>query len=270
MSLCMRWLIVGTLLMACACAKTPIAQQSRLAEDATAQRVYQQVRGALDRGDGQIDYETLIFVHQTLSGTETAVPHLDLLLFDLLAKRNKDRRLDQMAVILTADIIGRSKHPIAGVSDLFDAMLQMDDDRLDNWVLIFVADALGRYAFDLPDGDRLADLVEARVEQAHQAFDPSRERFGQHFLPPPKSKRIVDHIAGVADQKARQQEREAYYMLILRQHAEEEIDIGLRYLQTHALAGREEKQVMLLSYILQHWDEVQLAVPEPRSSNVEF
>lgn len=244
------------LLMACAGAKASTAQ-SPPDVDLKAQQVYEQVRSKLNRAGGNIDYDTLIEVYQTLAGIEINVPRMDELLFDLLKKRNEDPRLDQMIVILSADIIGRSKYPIARVSALFDTILQMDDNRINNWVLTFVADALGRYPIDLPDGDRLADLVEARVEQAAQSYDSSKERFGQNFLPPPKSKLIVHHIEAITDQGRRQIERSAYYWLITKQHTEEDIEAGLRYLQAHALPGMEDKCLMPLSCLVQHWNEVQ-------------
>lgn len=247
------------LLLACACTKAPVAQSPQ-AVDPKAQQVYEQVRRDLDRAGTCMDYDTLFSIYKILAGTETPVPRMDELLFDLLEKRNEDPRLDQMIVILSADIIGRSKYPISRVSALFDTILQMDDNRINDWVLVYVADALGRYAIDLPDGDRLADLLEARVEQVHQSYDPSIENFGQHFLPPPKSKLIVYHITAIEDQIRRQKERNAYYLLILKQHTEEEIEEGLHYLQTHALPEMEEKCPMPLSCLFQHWDEVRTLV----------
>lgn len=243
------------MLMICGCANAPVAQ-SPPSIDSRGRQVYEQIRKELDRAGADIDYDTIITVHETLSGTEVPVPQLDELLFDLLGKRNKDPRIDQMIVILTADIIGSSKYPIARVSELFDTILEMDDDRINNWVLSFVGDALGRYPIDLPDGDRLADLVEARVRQAAQSHDPSRERFGQHFLPPPKSALIINHIATIGDQDRREKERAAYYRLIFEQHTEEEIEAGLHYLKTHGRPGMEGKCPMPLSFLTQHWDAV--------------
>jgi hypothetical protein len=251
--ICMSAII---LLMAFACAKAPVAHQPSV-EDLEARQVYEQARSELAGVVGDIDYDTLISVYETLAGTEVAVPHVDELLFDLLAKRNKDSRLDQMIVIFCADIIGRSRYPIARVSELFDTILQMDDDRIDNWVLIFVADALGRYPIDLPDGDRLADLVEARVQQAAQSHDPSKERFGQHFLPPPKSRLIIHHIEAIEDQERREKERDAYYWLVLRQHTEDKIEAGLNYLKIHGRPETGEKCPLPLLFLTHHWDTVQ-------------
>ena len=184
---------------------------------------------------------------------------MDQLLFSLLEKRNQDDRIDQMVVILTADIIGFSPYPIPNASELFRAILNSGADRLNNWVLVFVGDALGRYGVDLPDGDALATLLEKRVDEAHRNHDPKREYFGQHFLPPPKSALIQNHISGIVDQKSRVRERNAYYFMVNRQRDPEAIEAGLHHLMTRGFPGSGDKNGRL-RFLSRHWDEVQAAV----------
>ena len=217
------------------------------------------VRAALEKTGERIDYDTLVMVHITLRQAAEPVAHMDRLLFSLLGKRNRDDRIDQMVVILTADIIGFSPYPIPNASELFRAILNSGADRLNNWVLVFVGDALGRYCVDLPDGDELATLLEERVASAHRNHDPDKEYFGQHFLPPPKSALVQNHISGIVERRNRESERNAYYFMVSRQHAPEDIEAGLYHLITRGFPGSEDKNGRL-RFLSHHWDDVQAAV----------
>ena len=246
----MLWVFSG-------CATAPPADTS--ASSAALQGTGVGVRAALEKSGEWIDYDTLIMVHKTLRQVTGPVEHMDQLLFSLLEKRNRDDRIDQMVVIFTADIIGFSPYPIPNASELFWAILNSGDDRLTNWVLVFVGDALGRYCVDLPDGDELATLLEKRVDEAYRNHDSKREYFGQHFLPPPKSALIQNHISGIVEQRNRESERNAYYFMVSRQYSPEAIEAGLFHLMARGFPGSGDKNGRL-RFLSQHWDDVQAAV----------
>jgi hypothetical protein len=257
MSGVVRWLLLVVFLSACA--RTAPLSPPAAGEKAVAADAAIRVRAALAAGGDRIDYDTLVWVYGTLRKAPGPVAHMDQLLFTLLAKRNPDPRVDQMIVIFTADLIGQSPYPIDNASRLFRTILELDDTRINSWVLGFVGDDLGRYLVDLPDGDALADLLEERSRRAIGSSDPDQENFGHHFLPPPKSEFVQAYIDGITDRRIREQERNVYYLMIYNRYDPAQIEAGLQYLAAHRSGEKVEKD-RRLTYLFKNWEDVRSAM----------
>jgi hypothetical protein len=236
----------------CAVAKKAPARPDAGVNDA----IYVFVRDELNKDNQRIDYDTLLNIHRKVVRAPGPIPHIDELLDELIRQRNADPRVDRMVLIFAADIIGRSRFPIAGAQGLFEKMLE-DPDRIDDWVLAFVAHAVASYPVDLPEGDRLVDTIEAHQARIKAQPEDAREHFGTHFLPPPKSKRIRSYIDGIQDRKTRESERRAYYALIYKKISEDAVVSALNYLQTKDLPDRNEASPRPLRYLVRNWRVIQ-------------
>lgn len=225
-------------------------------DDSVNDEIYILVRDQLKKDHHHIDYDTLLAVYKKIAQAPSPIPHVDELLDELIHQRNDDSRVDQMVLICAADIIGKSKFPIAGVQELFETILS-DPDRISDWVLIYVADAIGSYMVDLPKGDELVDTVQAHQARIQAQSQDGRERFGTHFLPPPKTERIQSYISGIEDQKIRESERRAYYILIYNKISEEDVVSALDYLQTRDMPASNDASRRPLRHLVLHWQSIQ-------------
>lgn len=219
-------------------------------------QAYDGIKAMLGEGDDTIDYDTLLSVHGEMVQNQDRIPHSDELLSELMGKKNENPRVDNMIFILTADIIGSRQEPLDDVYGLFETMLKQDH-RLNLWVLSYIGDAIGRYCHDIPEGDRLADLLEKKVAIHASGNLPSREFFGNHFLPPPQSPNIIEYIAGIEDQQTRERERSCYYVLIRNKWSEANIEKALRQLQTAGLPDTGKRITRPFKYLIQYPDQFQ-------------
>ncbi len=225
-------------------------------DDNVNDEIYIFVRDELKKDNQHIDYDTLLNIHSKMVQAPYPLPHIDELLNELIHQRNADLRVDQMVLICAADIIGKSKFPIAGAQELIENILN-DADRINDWVLIFVADAIGSYLVDLPKGDQLIDSIEAHQARIQAQSGDGREQFGTHFMPPPKSERILSYINGIQDQKIRESERRAYYILIYNKISEDAIVSAFNYLHSGDLPSTNEESRRPLRYLVINWQLIQ-------------
>lgn len=221
-------------------------------EKAHVQGAYHSIKETLEQ-NSTLDYDTLLEIHQELNLHQPAGPQLGELLSMLIGKQNEHPRIDNMILILAADTIGNSQRLIENVYDLFDTMLKMDH-RLNSWVLSFIGDAIGKYPFDIPGGDQLADLLEKKVAQHVLDSESPKEFFGYHFMPPPKGEYIPNYLSGIEDQQTRVLERNCYYSLIRSQWTEAQIETALRQLQRQGLPETDENSHRPLKYLIFHQD----------------
>jgi hypothetical protein len=242
-------LSIGWLLTACgggsAVPVVPAAQE--------APQPHLAIRLALAKDGAFIDYDTLMAVYREMVSSPAPIPHLEELLREMIDQRNSDPRVDQMVLILAAHAIGNSQFSIPDVQALFERILDQDADRISHWVLAFVADAIGNYPIDLPGGDALVDRVQAWQVRLESEPDVAKEYFGTHFMPPPKSRTIQTHLAGISDQRARQRERNAYYALIMNNFSENQIVAAFNYLMREGLPGSGEIPSYPLASLVGNW-----------------
>ena len=213
------------------------------------------ISSILDKSGSTIDYDTLMHIYQAMAGSADPIPHTDQLLGQLIRKRNEDPRIDQMILILAARIIGRSRYAIPGAQDLFWSILKQDG-RINEWVISFVAEAIDDSPYDLPQGDRLVDAMQAKLKQLRSLDRSQQEYFGYHFLPPPKSDFIRAYISGIGDRRIRQQERELYFVMIRTGLAETQIEAALKFLQTQGAPGSGERCPLLMQCLMRHRGEL--------------
>ena len=219
-------------------------------------QTYARLHKTLEQTGKTIDYDTLVQVYQALISTPGPIARIDELISALSQKRNEDPRVDQMVLILAAKAIGSSKYPIAHVDQLFASILNQGDDRINSWVLSFVAEAIGDYPEEIPEGDRLVDLVEQRLKHVSAATGASQEYFGFHFLPPPKSSAVRAYMASLHERRVREWERRYYYALIQVGISEKDIAAQLKRLQMHTLPGAGEHNDSAMQYLYTHWDQI--------------
>ena len=217
--------------------------------------VYRKIKAEIDRDGATIDYDTLFGVYWSMVQSPRPVAHTDCLLWQLIRQRNEDPRIDQMVLILAARIMGSSRHAISGAQKLFGAILKQDD-RINYWVLSHVAESVGDYAYDMPEGDRLADEIEAELSRLVAQHQSDREDFGRHFLPPPKNEIILNYINSISVKADRQSERSHYYYLIRAQFSEEQIVKAFKYLQAHGMPDKDERCPLLLKCVLRYIDRL--------------
>jgi hypothetical protein len=214
-------------------------------------RRYAQIEAALDKDGSSIDYDTLLAVYREMVSSPFPIPQADVLLGKLIDQRNADPRVDQMVLILAAQAIAEGGHPIADAQALFERILAPEaEERLSHWVLAHVADAVGTYPIDLPGGDALVDRMELLQQRLLARPTGDREYFGSHFLPPPKSRAIVDHLDSIGERLDRQRERTAYYMLLTAYGSEERIVAAFTYIQTGGLPDSSETKRYPLSRLV--------------------
>jgi len=210
---------------------------------------YLSIQETLENSGNTIDYDTLMLVYTSIAQSKHPIPHIDQLLKTLMNKRNNNPRIDQMILIFSALTIGDSKFQIPNVYELFESIL-VKNIRVNEWVISFVAASIGKYPFDIPNGDSLVDLLEERLDQVTAMNTSiSKESFGLHFLPPPKSDYIISYIRGIQEQRAREIERDSYYSLIQDGFSEAEIERALKHIQKHGISGTGEKCRLPMKYI---------------------
>lgn len=210
-----------------------------------------------------IDYDTLMHFYELITGVEDPIDHMDQLLGALIDKRNDNPRIDQMILIFAAKAIGESRYPIPRVSNVLMKMMNKGA-RINQWVIAFVAEAIEKYPFDITNGSELMDYLEEILRQAKSRNGQGKEYFGYHFLPPPKSSYIRDHIRGIVDMPARQKERNCYYTLISIGMTEASIEAYLRTTQLNGMTQGDDDSVGPLEFLLRERWEVPLrrAIPE--------
>jgi hypothetical protein len=238
-----RWVTAILLLLGLpfACATRPVPASAPPAGAGEADFAgYRKVKAALDQDGPTIDYDTLMDVYRIMVRSPRPVAHMEGLVRQLIHERNPDPRVDQMVLIFAAKIMGSSRHIIPGAQKLFESILDQEE-RIDPWVLSYVAEAVGDYAFDLPQGDRLVDDMESLLDRIVSRDRSGKEAFGHHFLPPPKSDFIRRYLNGIAVQRERQAERTRYYFLVRNNFSEERIVGALKYLQTHGASATGAK-----------------------------
>ena len=213
-----------------ACAKSAAVRTTDDGATADAQHV----QSLLDQDGQRIDYDTLMQVYEKMTRSPRPVIHLDRLISQLIHQRNPNPRIDQIILILAARIIGHSTVFIPDAGALFVSILEQED-RLNEWVLAFVAEAIADYPFNLPEGDTVADLAEAKLDVVRSRDRSGEEYFGHHFLPPPRSQFIQDYINSIGDMRTRVQERNRYYRLIRSKMREEEIEAAMMHLKKQGM-----------------------------------
>ena len=201
---------------------------------------HQFILAEIDKDADVIDYDTLMVVYHEIISSPVPIPDVGKLLGMLIDQRNAEPRVDQMVLIFAARALGQSSYPIPDAQGLFERILNQDSDRINHWVLSFVADAIESYLVDLPDGDALMDRVQMLHARLDASADDEKEYFGHHFMPPPKSRTIIDHLAGIPDRRARQSERNAYYMLLTDYKSEDKIVAAFDYIKNHGMSGTSE------------------------------
>jgi hypothetical protein len=242
--ICAAWLLP-------ACTPRPTALPTPAEREA--RQVSLAIRLALAEDGKSIDYDTAMDVHRQIVSSPAPIPQVEELLREMIEQRNADPRIDQIVLILAAHAIGASQFPVPDAQRLFERILEQDAERINHWVLAFVADAIGNYPVDLPGGDALVDRVEAWQSRLDGESALEKEYFGRHFLPPPKSRTIRTHLAGITDQAARQRERNAYYMLVHRNIPEGTIVAAVDYLGRHGLPGSGEIPPYPLASLVENW-----------------
>ena len=205
----------------------------------TGRAAFHTIQSILDKSGATVDYDTLMKIHQAMARPPHPIAHADQLLRQLIRKRNENPRIDQMILIFAAKIIGGSPHVIPGAQELLESILEQDN-RINEWVISFVAEAISAYAYDLPQGDKLVDLMEAKLAQVRSIDRSREEHFGFHFLPPPKSDFIRNYISGIGERRIRQRERNLYYVMIINDLTEPQIETALKFLQAHGAPGSGE------------------------------
>lgn len=256
---CALWaaLAVGPLI-GCAAATSPEAASA----DAPDAGIYATVLRELERNGRDIDYDTLVHVYRSLSQSPRPIEHLDRLLDQLIRQRHTNPRIDQMVLILSAKLIGQSTVFIPNAQSCFRTILDQQD-RLSEWVIAFVSEAIATYPFDLPEGDALMDHLEARLEQVRAKDRSGEEFFGYHFLPPPQSHAIKAYINGIRDRSVREHERARYYILIQNNISERAIEAGLTYLRNHGEPESGATCSQLMACLLRRRDHLLLKQGQP-------
>lgn len=232
---------------------------------------YQKVNTTLAECGPTIDYDTLWQVYREIRRSPEPIPHLNELLAAFMAKRNDNPRVDNMILIATALLMGENTYAIDDAAALFEHILNQDG-RLNTWVLAYIGDALGNYPVDLPEGDRLADLLEQKVQAQLKNSRHAREFFGYHFLPPPKGDYIRSYIAGIQDRQIRVWERNCYYILANNNLSEGEIESALRRLRAEPTTDGEGNTTRPLKYLIQHFNQFfenseRIVITDPRSGS---
>ncbi len=225
--------------------KTPVKEKS-------GSDIAVDIQSKLDKSGPTIDYDTLMQVYAQIVESPSEIPGLHQLLRRLIQKRNNNPRVDQMILIFASRAIGDSRFKIPDVFGIFDTILKMDNSRITYWVLSYLGTAIGSYSFDIPNGDLLADMLEKRMKQIDDLPLGSKEYYGCHFLPPPKSPYIHNYISGIKDQRTREIERTCYYSLILNNLTEAEIESRLKILLAGGGDKTEEIVEKPLRYLLEN------------------
>ena len=209
------------------------------------------IRNLLGDSGKPMSYDNLMEIYGLMTSRTATIPGLEEYLMALIEKRNSDPRVDQMILIFTARVIGQCHAPLSNAVALFDALIAQES-RMNEWVLSFVADALARYPFDLESGVRLVSELEALHRRVKQRDGASRENFGYHFLPPPKTHAVRSYIGTIVDRRLREMERNRYYALIQKGFREEDIASSLGYLRQRGLPDTGEPCDPPMRCLIQH------------------
>ncbi|MGD9007671.1 MAG: hypothetical protein PVG41_07105 [Desulfobacteraceae bacterium] len=210
--------------------------------------VYATLNDQIESGGDQIDYDTLRHVYQTMIETPHEIAHMDRLLTSLINKRNSNPRVDQMILIFSAKVLGQSKYPITDIDTIFESILSKDD-RLSQWVLAFVSEAIADYGQVIPEGDKLVDLAEKKANMLTSESGPRKENFGSHFLPPPKGDYIRSYIDGIQSRTLRETERNHYYLLISAGYTESDIEAALKRLRGSGTASEGQAAETFIKFL---------------------
>jgi len=132
-----------------------------------------------------------------------------------------------------------------------------------------VASAIGRYPFDIPEGDKLADLLEQRLDFIVSKTKEKKEYFGFHFLPPPRSDFIRSYLAGIKEQHTREAERIFYYSLILNNIPETQIETSLRQIQLDGDPETGEPCLLPMKYIFNNIDKLNVNINSDNNVSVQ-
>jgi hypothetical protein len=238
-----------------ACASNAREDEPPASPETAGHQVYMELRDLLAAGGDRIDYDTLMRVYRTVSHTRDEIPHIDRLLASLIQKRNDNPRVDQMVLIFAAKILGESKYPVNGAAGLFESILTKDD-RINVWVIAFVAGAIGDYPVDMPEGDRLMDLLESKLDQVTSPQGTPKEFFGFHFLPPPSGDVVRSYLAGIEDMGSRQRERYYYYLLIAKGYTEARIAKALTILQSERSSASGAPPAAMMKYLFSNHERI--------------
>ncbi len=246
------WLFPGIvcLFLCSACATPHLSSNKEAFSKKTERETYCLVQSKLEKAGAWMDYDTLMDIYPLMVDPDSPIPHTENLLGSMIRKRNKNPRVDQMILIFSSKIIGRTPFPIPDVYGLFESMIQMGDDRVNEWVISFIAAAIGSYPFEIPEGDRLVDLLQKKLVKVATIPRDSREYFGYHFLPPPKSRLIRSHIADIKEKSIRELERKSYYALTIKNITEYEIETALKRLKDKGTPENQGKCATPLNHIL--------------------
>ncbi len=225
--------------------------------------LYLSIKNELAKDGQHIDYDTLISVYKKMTEAPCPIPHTDELLYELIRQRNEDLRVDKMAIILAAMIMGESKYPIPDAEKLFETMLN-DESRVTDWVIANVGRAVGSYLVDLANGDQLVSTMKAHQARLEAQTNEPEEYFGTHFMPPPKTQLIKSYIAGIQDRKLRESERRAYYILIMNDITESSIASAFNYLMSQDASKTTDASQRPMRYMVLNWKYLQEALNLPQ------
>jgi hypothetical protein len=244
------------------CARAPDVNHNSASEyNEMPPAIYFDLMAKLETSGQIIDYDELVYIKKTISHHNQQIKRKDRLIKSLIHKRNKNPRIDQMILIFAVQIIRESKVVVPDASEIFKVILKMDDNRINAWVIAYIADAVGKYAFELQDGNHIANMLEAKLDQVTSSAQNKKEYFGFHFLPPPKSDFISMYIAKIKQQKNRESERTAYYELIRNKVDEIKIESAVKYIQKYGSPGKGEKIIWPMQYLLLNTENVFNAMP---------
>lgn len=250
------WLLIWTVLGVCSCTGAPpstgVAGPFKMDQSAAVH-----IGQLLQQDGSQLAYADLMEIYTIMSKAGSPIPRMHELLSEMIHKRNTHPRVDQMILIFSAKAMGESHFEITGVGDLFDAILDQQE-RLNMWVISFVADGIGRYPFLIPQGDRLVDRLDAILESMRRSTDHSKESYGYHFLPPPYQPLVKSYLAGIKEKRLREQERYRYYFLIRQNIREEDIAASISYLLSQTRTGTGAPCTMLMKCLLKLQDQIPL------------
>ena len=247
----------------------PDESSSGLTLNERGDETYVQLLDILENTGDTIDYYTLMHVYHAIGSSQGNIPDIDHLIRLLINKRNDDPRIDQMILIFAALAIENSKYPVPYVYELFRLLLEKDEGRLTEWVICFVASAIGRYPFDIPEGDKLAELLEQRLDFIVSKTKEKKEYFGFHFLPPPRSDFIRSYLAGIKEQHTREAERIFYYSLILNNIPETQIETSLRQIQLDGDPETGEPCLLPMKYIFNNIDKLNVNINSDNNVSVQ-
>ena len=255
MKILSAFIFVSGLMIASCATELPERKPPRTVSENLGMELFTTLSDLLASGGDQIDYDTLLQVYQTMITAPCEIAHMDRLMTSLIRKRNPNPRIDQMILIFSAKLLGRSNYPVPDVYVIFESIIA-DDDRLSHWVMAFVAEAIEDYRAGIPEGDKLMDLVEKKIVMLSSTIEPRKEYFGFHFLPPPRGDYIRSYIRGIQSRNIRESERNHYYLLISAGYTESDIEAALRRLLSRGIPTGGSKSTAYLKHLSQNREQI--------------